>query len=192
MKNRPKFKISRKVFEYFEQHKKMLFGEMYFRLYNPQIDSIVEKYDQTEWSMIFEGTSETDIKELNECINVVILLWCKVQTEEPCGMLYLEESHLRSNEIVFHGGTWNHNPKLYVQIFRSLSGMLMFILSSGAAITTTCGLNNKRADRFQKWLFFEEKARDEFRSYKTLNKERFEKSAIIKRYHNLTEEAFKF
>lgn len=177
----PVFYIKDMFLTYLEEHQNMVFGDMFFRLYNPQKDSIVGNYDEEDWKKIFIDITEEDLKELSDCLNVVILLWCDTKTESPHGMLYLEESHLCAKEVCFHGGTWDHNPKLFIKIYRSIISIFRFLLGAGATITTTCKLDNTRSNRFLHSLCLDETRRDETISYKTLNREKFEKSILTSR-----------
>lgn len=181
---KPTFYIRDIFLDFFEKYQKMVIGDMFFRLYNPQKDSVVGKYSKEDWNQIFMGVTEAELKELSSCINVIILLWCDIKTEDPHGMLYFEESHLYAKEVLFHGGTWDHSPKYFVQIYHSIICVFRFLLDIGAIIRTTCMIDNKRADKFQKSLCMVETKRDEHISYKTLNREKFDNSIFIQRINH--------
>ena len=53
-------------------------------------------------------------------------------------------------------------------------------------ISTTCGINNARADKFQNSLCFEEIKRDELVKYKVLNKQNFSKSSFVNKLRLVT------
>ena len=159
----------------------MVFGKMYFRLYDPNHDTVVNKYNESDWNHIFYGMTEDDVRDLCGCINVIILLWCDIKSNTPRGMLYIEESHSAPNEVVIHGGTWDHNPKYFVPIFHSFTSIFIYLLCFETVIKTTCGIRNDRADKFQKSLGFEETNRDELIKYKTLNKDKFFNSSFVQR-----------
>ena len=109
--------------KYFANNGSMVIGDMYFRLFNPQKDAIVNNYKEEDWRKIFINTTEKDLKNLYTCLNVIILLWCDKTTNSSHGMVYLEEDHQCPCKVKFHGGTWNHDPKLYIKIFQKLIGM---------------------------------------------------------------------
>lgn len=167
--------------DFFSKHNKMTFGKMFFRLYNPVEDSIIMNYTTEEWNMIFRETAEEDLKELHGCANVVILLWCDTLTNMPHGMLYLQDSYPTPGVVSFHGGTWDHQPVFFHEIFRSLFYMFRFLFNYCSTITTTCGLDNNHADKFQRSFGFIETYQDNNTSYKVLYKEQFEKSIIASR-----------
>ena len=169
-------------FDFFSIHHKMIFGKMYFRLYNPSEDCIAKNYTLDDWNKIFTQITEEDLRSLNECVNVVILLWCDSLTDMAHGMLYLQESYPIPGEISFHGGTWDHNPVFFKEIFRSLSSMFLYLFQYCSKITTTCGIKNKQADKFQRGFGFIETYVDQNTSYKHLNRELFEKTIIAKRF----------
>lgn len=178
----PSFHLKRKLLGDLTAHGQIIpYGEMFFRLYDPNFDTIVDSYDEKDWGLIFKGLKEEDMVDLNTCDNVVILMWCDKEYQRKHGMLYLEESFKNPNEVSFHGGTWDHDPKYFVGIFHSLIGLFLQLLSYGFRIVTTCGIDNRRADKFQNRLFFEEINRDDSVVYKVLNKEKFEQSDIVKR-----------
>lgn len=158
----------------------MKIGGMYFRLYIPSEDVVVNNYVEEDWLRIFKNTTEEDIKDMSTCTNVVVLLWCDVDTDTPHGMLYFEEDFNQPTDVFFHGGTWDHNPKLFKKIFQSVVFVFDFILSFKFSIVTTCEIDNSRADRFQQSLCFEEIRRNDSTIYKVLNKEKYADSYFIK------------
>lgn len=166
--------------EFFSVHERMIFGKMYFRLFNPTEESIVDNFTVEDWNLIFPDLKEDDLKDLNECINVVILVWCDSFTDKSHGLLYLQESYPTPGTVTFHGGVWDHQPVFFHNIFRSLLGMFRFIFKFCPTIKTTCRLDNKRADRFLRSFGLTETHHDEEKSYKTLNKELLEGSIIAK------------
>ncbi|MGM9847657.1 MAG: hypothetical protein ACI31F_06870 [Muribaculaceae bacterium] len=153
--------------------------KMYFRWYNPQEEDIVSKYTNDDWQKIFPGMVEGDLKDISTCANVVILVWCDRATNTPRGMVYLEENFHKRGEVIFHGGTWDHDRKYFKEIFRSLVTLLDFILLYKYALKTTCSINNRRADKFQESLCFKEVARDRTTIYKSLDKLKYEKSIFV-------------
>lgn len=174
-------------FNYFSKQNKMNVGRMYFRLYDPNEDVIIKRYNKEDWNHIFRNVTESELKELAECVNVIILIWCDSLTESPRGMLYLQESYPIPGKISFHGGTWDHNPVFFQDIFRSLLCMFQFLFQFCDIITTTCEINNRHADKFQKSFGFTETHRDHFISYKFLDIRKFQESVIVKsgRFNNI-------
>ena len=81
--------------------------------------------------------------------------------------------------MIFHGGTWDHDRKYFKEIFRSLVTLLDFVLRYKYAIKTTCSIYNRRADKFQKSLCFEEVRRDRTTIYKSLDKLKYENSIFV-------------
>lgn len=179
--NKTDVHIKEVFLDFFSNHQIMSFGKMFFRPYYPLKDSVVKNYSTDDWNLIFNNMTEEDLKDLSECVNVIILLWCDAFTSIPHGMLYLQESHPVPGEITFHGGTWDHRPIFFYEIFRSLLGIFLFLFNYCTTIKTTCGIDNKHADRFQKSFGFIETHRDITTSYKTLNKTQLEKSIIAYR-----------
>lgn len=178
----PNFQLKKKILSWLDNNnQKMIIGSMFFRPYNPLTDNITEQYSTTDWNLIFEGYTEDDMRELQECANVIILLWCDVASAKPHGMLYLEEPHDHLGELLFHGGTWDHSPNFFIRIYHSLVTLFQMLLDIGAKIKTTCGIDNNRADKFQKSLGFVEYMRDDRLSYKMLDKKKFEESPITMR-----------
>lgn len=180
------FCLKNKFLDYFAKNGVMTIGNMYFRLFNPSKDEIIKNYIEEDWSKIFTNATEDDLKDLCTCVNVVILMWCDADTDTPRGMLYFEEDFNSPFEVAFHGGTWDHNMKYYREIFRSIVCIFDFVLSFKTSIITTCGIDNYRADKFQKSLCFEETKRDESTIYKLLNKQYFTESCFLNtmRAHN--------
>jgi len=178
--------LKSKFLDYFSKNNTMTFGGMYFRLYDSGRDDVVKNYMVEDWNKIFKNTTEDDLRDLSNCENVVILLWCDIETDTPHGMLYFEEEYNHPFEVVFHGGTWNHSMKYHRDIFRSIVNILDFILSFKTSISTTCGIDNNRADKFQESLCFEEIKRDESTMYKVLDKQKYAESCFVKmmRLHN--------
>ena len=173
------FCLRRKFLEYFIKNDIMQIGDMYFRVYDPSKDQIVDNYSKEDWHKILGNTTEEDLKDLYNCSNVVILLWCDKASDSSHGMVYLEEDIKQPCNVIFHGGTWDHNPKYFTKIFHSLIRIFDFILKFKASILTTCGITNITADKFQQGLCFEETKRDDVSIYKTLNKQLFRDSRFI-------------
>lgn len=159
----------------------MVFGNMYFRMYNPAKDCVICNYTEEDWSFIFKGVDEDELKKLSVCTNVIILLWCDVDTDNPHGMIYLVESHIHPCEVSFHGGTWNHDSKFYFRLYYSLSNLMSFLLKIGAQIKTTCAIDNTKAKKILRSLGFEETHRDSELIYKALDLKKFEQSSIVRR-----------
>ncbi|GEM_PF-6702930 len=176
------FCLRRKFLEYFAENLIMEVGCMYLKLYNPSKDKIVNKYENDDWRKIFNDTTEEDLKDLSTCSNVIILIWCDISLNYSHGMIYFEENINNPCNVIFHGGTWDHDPKYYREIFRSLIFLFDFILAFKTVISTTCGINNIRADKLQHRLCFEETKRDDYCVYKTLNKQLFKNSIFIERF----------
>lgn len=173
------FRLKHILGKYFATHKKMRVGKMYFRLYEPDTEEIVSNYSKEDWSLIFCNTTENDMKELSYCKNVSILMWCEVETNISHGMVFLEESISVPNQVSFHGGTWEHNPGYFLEIFRSLTYLFDIILDNGIEITTTCNIANKRAAKLQKSMGFVETGRYESIIYKKLNIESYRTSTVV-------------
>lgn len=167
-----------------EINEKVELGKMYFRHFEPTKDEIIKHYAPHEWIKILGSTSEEDLIDLNQCVNVVIYLWCETSSEYPQGMLYLEENFKIPGEISFHGGTWNHNPRFYLLIFESLIKLFSKLLDLGYTITTSCGYDNLIADKLQKALGFIEVGSDEFKKIKRLDSRQFVNSPLYKRFQN--------
>jgi len=173
------FCLRGKFLEYFTKNVIMQIGDMYFRIYDPSIDKIVDNYSKEDWKKILGNTTEEDLKDLYTCSNVVLLLWCDRASDSSHGMVYFEEDIKQPSNVFFHGGTWDHAPKYYTKIFHSLIGLFDFILSFKTSIKTSCGITNIIADKFQHGLCFEETRRDDVSIYKTLNKQLFRDSRFI-------------
>ena len=170
----------RSVFEDYSSSKHMMtFGDMFIRLYNPLNDLIIPNYSKKDWHLIFSNINEDDLRDLNTCVNVVILLWCDMATGSPHGMAFLEENYDCPSEVSIHGGTWDHNPRYYRKIFRSLVRFLDFLLEYKTTIKTSCRKENCRADKFLNSLCFEDTRKDDSFNYKTLNKQMFKESLFI-------------
>lgn len=167
--------------EYFSSNGTMPIGDMFLRLYDPLYDLVIQNYSEEEWHLIFSNINEDNLKDLNTCVNVVILLWCDIVTGNPHGMVFLEEDYNKPSEVAVHGGTWNHTPKYYQKIFHSIIYLFDFLFKYKATIKTSCRISNIRADKFLRSLCFEETRRDELFSYKTLDKQVFEESFLINR-----------
>jgi hypothetical protein len=176
----PDFQVKKKILAHLSGCKgRMVFGRMYFRLYNPQTDTIVDHYAEADWNLIFKDYKEDDMVDLQRCANVTILLWCDIPTNTPHGMIYLEESRFQLNEISFHGGTWDHSPSLFIEIYRSLVSLFTYLISLGIRLTTSCSTDNYRADKFQRSLGFVEQKRDDILSYKVLDEKIFISSKLL-------------
>ena len=177
--DKAKFCLRSKFLEYFIKNDIMQIGDMYFRVYDPSKDQVVDNYSKEDWQKILSNTTEEDLKDLYTCSNVILLLWCDVVSNTSHGMVYFEEDIKQPCNVIFHGGTWDHSPKYYTKIFHSLIGVFDFILNFKASIKTTCGITNITADKFQQGLCFEEIKRDEISIYKTLNKQLYRDSIFI-------------
>lgn len=139
---------------------RMEFGNMFFRLYNPSKDLIVNQYTTYDWELIFPGIDEDDFKDLGACSNTVALIWCDKHDNKPIGMVFLEERPNDVGKVNFHGGTWEKSPKYYLNIFSSLKGLFMFLITNNFEIFTTCSESNLTADKFQNGLGFLEISRN--------------------------------
>jgi hypothetical protein len=177
----PKFRIRQEMEQMAGHDRKIAIGGMYFRPYDAQKDCIVARYSAADWSLIFPEMTEEELAEYSYCSNVVVLVWCDGDTDEAIGMLYLEEAHDDLGAVVFHGGTWNHNPAYYFKIYRSLVFLLNQLLIRSFKIRTTCSLNNAKADKFQQAIGFEEVERDECVIFKKFSVCKFNESIIVKR-----------
>lgn len=155
--------------EYFQTHGVFTTGKMYFRPYNPKVEDIVNHFSTDDWCKIFPNLVEDDLKDLSSCVNVIILVWCDKATNKPRGMVYFEENFHNRNEVSFHGGTWDHNRRFYKEIFYSLVKLFDFVLLHKKVLSTTCGIDNNRANKFQESLCFKEVTRDGVVIYKTLD-----------------------
>ena len=181
-----KYSLKKHFLNFFAKNIHMVIGNMYFRLYDPVKDVIVKNYNDEDWRKILSNITEDDFKDLFTCSNVVILIWCDLATDTPHGMLYFEENYNCPFEVLFHGGTWDHNPKYYREIFRSIVHVFDFMLNFKTIISTTCGIDNARADKFQNSLCFEEIKRDELVKYKVLNKQNFSESSFVNKLRLVT------
>ena len=177
--DKTKFCLRRKFLEYFIKNDIMQIGDMYFRVYDPSKDQIVDNYTKEDWHKILGNTTEDDLKDLCTCSNVILLLWCDLVSDTSHGMVYFEEDIKRPCNVIFHGGTWDHSPKYFIKIFHSIIWLFDFILGFKDSILTTCGITNITADKFQHSLCFEETKRDDISVYKTLNKQMFRDSRFI-------------
>lgn len=164
---------------FFSVHKKMHIGKMYFRLYDPRTEHVVSNYNTEDWNLIFQNTTEDDLKELSFCKNVTILIWCDKLNDTPLGMVLFEENIHIPNQVSFHGGTWEHSPQYYLEIFRSLTNLFDVILDENIEITTTCSIENQRAAKFQESLGFVEVNRDDHCIYKKLIRESYQASTVV-------------
>lgn len=167
--------------EYFSIHETLRIGKMYFRLFNPTEEQLVAHYSQEDWNLMFPNTTEQDMKELAECCNVTILIWCEVETDIPHGMVYFEEDIHIPNKTSFHGGTWDHASKFYFEIFRSLVALFDTVLYFGIDIATTCSLENKTADKLQACFGFIETNRSEQVIYKSFDRSKYNESPVVNR-----------
>lgn len=167
--------------EYFQHYGILAVGSMYFRPYNAAEDEIISNYSKYDWHQIFANMTETELRDICTCANVVVLLWCDRATNTPHGMLYLEENFQKREEVFFHGGTWNHEAKFFKEIFRSIIAIFDFLLKNKATLCTTCGIANSRAYKFQESLCFDELKRDKSTIYKILNRQKYEVSSFIRR-----------
>lgn len=182
----PEFKIKKRLLALLNlNEQKLTMGRMFFRPYNPLNETIKDKYSANDWKLIFESYDEEDLKDLQRCANVIILMWCDTDTAKAHGMVYLEEPYNDLGALHYHGGTWDHNPKLFVEIFHSQIKLFNMLLNIGAGIKTTCGTKNIRADKYQKSLGFIEYDQDENLSYKMLDKDKFLNSPLVKRMGTL-------
>lgn len=172
--------------DYLGDKRNKLSKKMYFRPYNPQTEEIVCNYSKADWHRIFPHMIEENLKEMSTCTNVVILIWCDSATNTPHGMLYLEENFHNRGEVLFHGGTWNHDRWLYKDIFLSLVALLDFILVHKYTISTTCSIDNSRANKFQESLCFKEVRRDNTTIYKTLDKSKYASSYYVNKLRTVS------
>lgn len=116
--------------EYFQHYGILAVGSMYFRPYNAAEDEIISNYSKYDWHQIFANMTETELRDICTCANVVVLLWCDRATNTPHGMLYLEENFQKREKVFFHGGTWNHEAKFFKEIFRSIIAIFDFLLKT--------------------------------------------------------------
>jgi hypothetical protein len=157
----------------------MQIGNMAVRIYNPSEDAVVCNFSDADWQNIFTNTSETDLQDLGNCANVIILMWCDAANMSPHGMIYFEEDYQNPCEVKFHGGTWNHSPKYFREIFRTTTYLFDFILDFKETIRTSCSINNMKADKYQRSIGFEEVERDDTTIYKILNTQKFIESDFV-------------
>lgn len=172
------FHIKRLFNQLYDSEGKLDFGKMSFRHYKPDKDIIIKSFSKEDWGNIFSDLTEEDLQDLQTCSNVEILLWTKTSQGEVKGMIYLEEKIDNINTFEFHGGTWDHSPALYRQIFISLLKLFALILSSGFNITTTCRENDSRIKKFQAQLGFIEYDRKDGLILKKLDKDKFFNSKL--------------
>lgn len=174
----PSYSICPRIKNDLNKYHRFVFGQMYFRSYIPDEDSIVRNFTLEDWNRILKRWNEQDLQELCICTNVVILVWCELNTNKPCGFVYIEESSTKPLEIVFHGGAWNHGSMYFLQIYRSMASLFVYLSSLDAKITTSCSTENKRADRWQNSLGFVETNRTKTTIYKEFNLELFRHCVI--------------
>lgn len=163
---------------------RFIVGTMYFRPYDAMEDDIISSYCKDDWYQIFPDMTQSDFQDLSTCANVVVLIWCDRATNTPRGMLYLEENFYKRDEVLFHGGTWDHDTRFFKEIFRSIIAIFDFLLEHEAILRTTCGIANIRAYKFQESLCFDEISRDKSTIYKTLNMHKYKTSDFICRMRN--------
>lgn len=176
-----KAKSVKEIFEdFFKSNDRLSIGNMYFKPYNAITDRVVEKYVPEDWQKIFKDVTEEDLMDLSSCSNVVILIWYDKHLNLPHGMLYFEENHACPKDVAFHGGTWDHSSCYFRNIFKSVIHVFDYLLSYNINITTTCGLGNLRADKFQRQLCFETIGTMDSFIMKRLNKESYFESNFIK------------
>ena len=172
------FHIKKLFNQLYDSEGKLDFGKMSFRKYNPSKDIIVKKFFQEDWEKIFSDLSEKDIKDLQNCANVEILLWVDTFSGLEKGMIYLEEKRNLPFTIEFHGGTWDHSPYLYRYIFISLLKLFKLLLSYNYDVATTCRENDTRIERLQSQFGFIEYERHNALILKKLNKDIFFQSKL--------------
>lgn len=181
---RPEFRVKDLFCHFFAAAPRMNFGKMYFRIYNPKNDTVVNKFQEKDWRMIFFDTDETDIRELSQCIDVTILMWCDSVSGQAHGILYFQEDHLCPGSVCVHGGTWNHSPAMFGSLFDSLIHVYAFLVHNQIEVHTSCVQGNDVADKMQDRLGFVETHRDDNVVYKTLNEELFFKSQVVCKFLN--------
>lgn len=164
--------------QFFDFNDRLDFGKMSFRLYNPDKDIIIDNFSKDDWTNIFSDLNEDDLKDLQTCSNVEILIWIDNSTGNEKGMIYLEEKIENPYTLEFHGGTWDHSPSFYRHIFISLIKLFELILLADFDITTTCRITDLRIEKFQYQFGFREYNRKNGLILKKLDKDKFFNSKL--------------
>lgn len=172
------FHIKKLFNQLYDSEGKLDFGKMSFRRYNTLKDVIIKNFSKEDWKKIFSDLSEEDLKDLQNCANIEILLWVETSFGFEKGMIYLEEKSNFPFTIEFHGGTWDHSPRLYRQIFISLLKLFELLLSYNYDIITTCPVNDSRVEKLQSQFGFIEYDRQNGLILKKLDKNKFFQSKL--------------
>lgn len=172
------FHIKKLFNQLYDSEGKLYFGKMSFRRYNPSQDIIIKNFSKEDWEKIFCDLCEEDLKDLQNCANVEILLWVDTSLDQEKGMIYLEEKNNHPFTIEFHGGTWDHSHYLYRHIFISLLKLFELLLSCNYDVATTCRENDFRIEKLQSQFGFLEYDRRNGLILKKLDKNKFFQSKL--------------
>ena len=178
------FNIEDIFYQYFQSHSYIESDRTVLRVYDPDKDCVFKNFSNEDWYQIFPDIDEETFNQWTYYIDRVILVALEKTNDQPFGVICIQESHITPLLVCFHGGVWEHNVKNMLLEYEATDNILHFLVNNGFEVFVTCFKDNKKADRFQKSLGFEEFQQDETLSYKSLNIDKLNTNIISLRKNN--------
>lgn len=182
------FKVKDIFSLYFQSHSYIESERTELRVYDPEKDCIYKKFSFDDWYQIFPNIDEESFNKWTDYTDRVILVALEKSKGQPFGVICIQESHITPLLVCFHGGVWEHSVKYMLLEYEATDNILHFLVNNGLEVYVTCFKDNKKADRFQRSLGFEEFQQDETVSYKSLNIDKLNTNIISLRKDNMIRE----